>query len=231
MGDQDGAGVANRVIEVECTADNKVIEDGHRTANTVKVNYGYAGQEFIRCLSQPGELDRARVLYEEYYEQCTKGDTTSKQAMAAAIILAGDHLATEWIFMDGNALTVEEIGEFLKSSDAVSASQRGYDYMCGWVSVNATKFSQDPQGDIYGVIEDTTAYIIRPVWNDACEKAGISARALLSHLKTKGLIETRGKGYTKSKRVGGLPTDCVVMKLPGSYEIDDKDDDLPDGWR
>ena len=227
VGDQDGAGAINRVIEIECKADNKVIRDGHRTANAVKANYGHAGKLFVERLA--GDEERVRALYEQNYTACLKSNTTEKQAMAAAIIVTADVLATEWIFKDGRALSVEEISEFLKSKEAVSAADRGYAYMCDWVAQNANKLKGATEtGDVYGLIDEPWVYIIRSTFNRTCQEAGISAPALLSHLKSRGLLQTRGRKMTMAKRINGVPTECVTMKLCDDCELQcDAVDELP----
>lgn len=233
--ENDGAGAINRVIEIECRKKAKVIENGHKTAGIMKANYGFAGRIFIENLSEPGQIDRAKNLYESTYTECMKSDTTEKQAMAAAVIIAADQLATEWIFKDDQALTVADMDGFLKSKEAVSAADRGYHYMCDWVSQNASKLKGTSDStDVYGYLpeegEDTGwVYIIRSVFNKACESESINARALLSHLRTEGLIKTRGRNMTLSKRINNVRTECVVMRLPGDddrFEVD-PDDDLP----
>lgn len=226
VGENDGAGAVNRVIEIECKAESKAIRDGHGTAAALKANYGHAGKIFIERLNKGENIKKAHDLYELYYEDCLKNNTTEKQAMAAALILAGDCMATQWIFEDGDILTVDAIADFLKSREAVSAADRGYDYMCDWVAQNANRFKSNMgDGERYGEIgsgaDDGWVFIIRATaWNKACGDAGISAPALLSHLKSKGLIQTRGKGFTKTKRIGSIPSDCVVMRL----RVD------PDAW-
>lgn len=233
--ENDGAGAINRVIEIECKASNKVIEDGHKTAGIMKRNYGFAGRMFVDRLSESGQLERARELYESNYAECMKNNTTEKQAMAAAVIITADQLATEWIFQDDNALTVSDMAEFLKSKEAVSAADRGYHYMCDWVSQNVSKLKgSSDSSDVYGFLPDEGedkgwAYIIRSVFNKACEAEGINARALLSHLRSEGLIKTRGRNMTLSKRINGVRTECVVMKLPEDNEFLEvsPDDDLP----
>lgn len=98
VGETDGAGAVNRVVDIECRYGEAVIRDGHRTANVLKLNYGHAGKLFIARLCEEGEMDRVRELYEENYAACIQSDTTEKQAMAAALIITADQLATEWIF-------------------------------------------------------------------------------------------------------------------------------------
>ncbi|MHC1696430.1 MAG: DUF927 domain-containing protein [Eubacteriales bacterium] len=220
VGENDGAGAANRVIEIECKANDKAIEDGHRTANALKANYGHAGKMFIERLVISEWMDAAKYAYELNFERCLKNDTTEKQAHAAALIITADALATEWLFMDGRALTVAEVSEFLKSKASVSAADRGYEYMLDWVSRNANKLKgyDDKGGDVWGMVgvsgdELGWVYINRSVFKEACTEASISAPALLSHLRTRGLIQTRGRAMTKNKRLNGVNTECVVLKL------------------
>ena len=228
VSETDGAGAFNRVIEIECRASNKVVRDGHKTANTLKQNYGWAGREFVSCLMDEGQRERAAVLYDDFFKACTESDTTDKQAMAAAVVLTADALATEWIFQDERALTVQELGEFLKTREAVSLADRGYEIICDWVAVNAAKMrGQTEVGDCYGLVEGNTAYIIRSVFNRVCAENAISPKALLSHLRTRGLIEVGAKGYTKTKWMGGQSPNCVWLKLPKQEREFVEDDLLP----
>lgn len=232
VNDTDGAGALNRVIEIECTANDKAISDGHRTANKLKANYGWAGKDFVEHFIQDGERERALQLYDDFFKACTESDTTDKQAMAAAVVLTADTLATEWIFQDSKALTVQEMSEFLKARATVSLADRGYEIICDWVAVNANKLrGSSDSGDCYGLLdsERNMAYIIRSVFNRICQENSISSKALLSHLKTKGLIETGSKGYTKTKYIGnGQSPNCVCLKLQKAANEEDADfDGLP----
>lgn len=226
--ESDGAGAVNRVIEIECKAGQAVIRDGHRTANALKRNYGHAGRMFIDELTRPKAMERAGEIYERHYTNCIQSDTTEKQAMAAAILLTADELATEWIFRDGRALTAAELGEFLKEKSAVSASERGYSYICGWIAANERQFEDDVErGEHYGLFRDGYAVINRAIWERVCQEAGISSKALLSHLKTKGLLLISGKGYTKNCRIDKhVSVPCVWLRLPADEDADD-DDGLP----
>ena len=234
VGDNDGAGALSRVIEVECKADAKVVEDGHRTANVLKANYGHAGKEFVYRLQQPTAPGRddtnmslARSLYESYFTACLKCNAVDKQAHSAALILTADSLAENWIFRDGLRLTPEDIAEYLRTADTVSAANRGYAYMCDWVVQNGSKLKGSSDTEFYGLIdaESNKVYILRNVFFSACENAGISPKALLSHLKSKGLIDTYAsrRNFTISKSINGVKTEYVAMHLPK------QDGDIPSG--
>ena len=225
VSETDGEGALNRVFEIECYANSKVINDGHKTANMLKSNYGWAGKDFVLNLQKDGAVDHAKELYEQFYVECTANDTTEKQAMAAACILTADALATEWIFQDGNALTVNDIGEFMKSRERVSIMERGYDVICDWVAINASKLHgirDDDKGECYGLVDGNTAFIIRSVFSRVCAENGLSEKGLLSHLRSKGLIDVRGKRFTKLKRLGSdRVAECIWLKLPKQSEMED----------
>lgn len=238
--DTDGEGAINRVIEIECHANDAAIKDGHRTANAVKNNFGWAGKLFVDKLLEDSDEDdilqsvsnKIHPVYDAFFEACTKNDTTEKQAMAAAVILTADKFATDWIFQDGNALTLDEISEFLKSKETVSMMERGYDILCDWVAINANKlhgYRDEDRGDCFGLIDGNTVYIIRSIFNRVCMENEINPSGLLSHLKTRGLIETYSGKNTIPKRLGGSsPTvRCVGLHLPSDEDSATSTDELP----
>ena len=96
--------------------------------------------------------------------------------------------------------------------------------MCDWVGLNANKFKQDNENtDVYGIIDGDWAYINNSVFRKAAKDAGFDDRALLSWLKTNNLIQTRGRAFTKNKRISGIATECVVMKLLSGSSDDIED--------
>lgn len=224
-----GAGAVNRVIDIECTAGEPVITDGRRISGILKGNYGFAGEIFVRKLYESeGVQDQIREIYQDCYQELCRGDSTEKQAMAAAAILTADILATHWIFGDdGRELTAEEIRSFLASREAVSAGKRAYDWLCDWVAANVFHFNSDDvaaSGELYGLLEGDTVYIIRGVFDRVIQEAGFSTAATLSYLRANRLIETRpGKGYTKTKRIGRTTPQCVWLRLQPFGELDEAD--------
>lgn len=234
ISERDGAGAMNRVIEVACAPDKKIVENGAYSATFFANNYGFGGRPFILKLMQDGNIEKAMQIYEKHRTACINDKATEKQAMAAAMILTADDLITEWFF-GGEPLTDEDMSGFLKSAEAVSSEVRGYENMCSWVSVNYNKFTTAStpvidKGEIYGTIENDIAYIVRSVFDNACADAGFNSIALLSYMKTKELICVRkdGKGYNVLKTIspGAPQTACVAMKLTDhAFSTDESDYD------
>lgn len=213
--DGAGAGAVNRVIDLECPIGHKVVLDGQGTANAVKMNYGLAGREYLKNL----DIEKAKSLYDMYFETLSKGETTEKQSMAAALVLAADGIVSE-MFFDEESMGVDQMQQFLKSKAAVSVGDRGYQFICDWVAMNIRNFISntdltDMPQKIYGIKDGTDwIYINQSIFRSAVEEGGFDSRALLSYLKSKGLIQYRGRRFTKGKRIAGVNTECVVLHLP-----------------
>ena len=155
-GTASGAGAVNRVIDIECKSAQAVIKDGMRISGAVKRNYGFAGRKFVERLYQPGVIDQVSERYRELFRILSDRDTTEKQAMAAAAIILADELACQWIFSGQQPLTIEQVSEFLASKAAVSAGDRGYKYLCDWVTQNSNKLcgrSENPNIEVLGALE------------------------------------------------------------------------------
>lgn len=230
VSDSSGSGAVNRVIDIECRASDAVIRDGIGTSRIVKQNYGFAGKKFVESLTEP-VLTEVQQKYELYFKELSSGATTEKQAMAAAMLLTADEFADRFIFKTGKHISVTQIEDFLKTKSSVSAGERGYSYMCDWVAMNTNRFKSEENnnGECYGVIDGEWAYINNSVFRKAVKDAGFDDRALLSWLKTNGLIQTRGRNMTRGKRINNVNTECVVMKLHDSdySEIDEYEELLP----
>ena len=213
-----GGGAVNRILEIECK--EKLFDNPQTVADTVRENYGFAGKMFIETLN----TDEARAVFDGFYSDLIKNDTTEKQAMAAALVLTADTLATEYIFQDGQALTEENIVEFLSSAEAVSVNARGYQYILEWISKNRLKLcGSSDRIEVLGKLNDTDCYIMASVFNSICEEGGFSTRPLLSYMKEKGLIETERGRNQVNYRVNGITQRCIKILLPdgsGNIETD-----------
>lgn len=218
-----GAGAVNRVIDIECRASESVIKDGFRASAAVKQNYGFAGRRFIESLTDE-VLAKAQERYRELFKALSSGETTEKQAMAAAMIVLADELADEFIFKTGKVLTIDEISGFLKEKAEVSVGQRAYGFLCDWVAVNANRFqSSDNNGEFWGKIdaEANKAYIISNVFRKALTDNGFDERAVTSWLRANHLIEPDKDGKsTKYTSVNGHRARYIIMDLPANDEIE-----------
>ena len=228
-GQNAGAGAVNRVIDIECKSAHAVITDGMRVSGVVKRNFGFAGRKFVEELYKPDVIDQVNERYRELFRSLSEQDTTEKQAMAAAAIILADELACKWVFGGSEVpITITEISEFLASRAAVSAGDRGYKFLCDWVTQNSNKLcGKSDTVDVLGAIEDDRAYIIRSVFERILQDEGYSTAAMISYLKQEHLIETRGKHSTKGKRINSIPTECFCLKLPNIDMEDERIDELP----
>lgn len=208
-----GGGAVNRIVEIECK--ERLFEDPRFAADTVKRNHGFAGRMFMDALQADGGLERAAGAYKSFYSALSESDTTEKQAMAAAIILTADALATEWIFKDGQALTVGNIADYLQTKAAVSINERAYDYLCEYVVTNSNKFCGSSQEhEVWGDIVGGQAFVIRSCFNRICSDGGYNPAAFLSWAKDNGKIDAPAKGMSKTKRINGQPAHCIILDLP-----------------
>ena len=227
-GQAAGAGAVNRVLDIECRSAQAVIRDGMRISSIIKRNYGFAGRIFVEELYQPGVLEQVTERYRQLFQQLNDMDTTEKQAMAAAAIILADELACRWIFQGTERpLTIEQISEFLASRAAVSAGDRGYQYLCDWVTQHSNQLvGRSDTIEVLGALDGNRAYIIRSVFERILQDAGYSTAAMISYLKQEHLIETRGRNNTKGKRINGIPTECFCLLLP-AVDTDEELDELP----
>lgn len=216
----DGAGALNRVLEVECKADFKVIEDGPKVASTLKKNYGFAGKMFVTALADNPRIDLLQAKYNKLFAELQNKNATEKQAMAAALIILADELATAMFFND-NPLTIDELSTFLKTTETVSLGRRGYELICDWISQNVNRFNagEDNNGEVFGIIEQDTAgidwaYINTKKFREVVEGEGISSQSLLSWLKEKRLIKTYDGRHTVLRRIKNVVTRCISLQIP-----------------
>ena len=222
---RSNGGAVNRVLECECK--NKFFEQPRKAAAFVQQNYGFFGRTFIAKLSQKGTLEHAEQLLEKYTDELTSRKITQKQAQSAALILTADALAVEMAFDEKTQLTVDEIADFLKTKDEVSANPRAYEYLCEQVAANQLHFIDDPENrrtELWGALDGHDGvYIIKSVFVRICDDGGYNAVPLLSWLNDRGLIERNCKNMTVPKRIGGVLTRCVHLTL-----CEQEDEELPE---
>ena len=217
--ESDGAGAINRILELECLASEKVIANGAATSNCVKRNYGFAGRKFIESLDD-ATIEETKERYTALYKQLSEGETTEKQAMAAAMVIVGDELADKFIFKTGRVLTVETIELFLKTKESVSIGRRGYEFICDCVAMNALRFQRPDEnnGEIWGKVEDNKVWFNSTKLNKILTDNGFSKASVMSWISLNGLLahkmSSSDRHITVKTTVYGIVGRYYIIKLP-----------------
>lgn len=215
-----GEGAVNRTIEVDCH-DTKLFDEPKKTATTLYGNYGFAGREFVERLMEDGVLERVQSIQEAMQAKLKTGDTMDKQTASAALILAADALAEEWIFQDGVLLQPDDIRPYLVSKETVNQNARALQYLYDFININQARFGLDAeahQGEVWGDLDDNYAYIIRSKFDQILSDEGYNASAFLGWAKKSGNIKCGKDGKpTVVRKLNGRSCRFVCLKL---QEID-----------
>lgn len=212
MTSRSGGGAVNRVIEIDTSRIN-FFKDAKSVVDFLVGHYGHAGRVFIETLMEPGNLDFVRKLQGDLFEQMHKENVTEKQALAGSLILAADALIDAFIFDDGNGLMLGDVKQFLAKNSDVNVGKRAYEWLCEWLAQNNKKFEDsDNNIETWGKKTVGSIYIIRSVYDKACNENGYNPTVALTWLRDNELIETEGKALTKRVRINGTKCQCVVLK-------------------
>lgn len=104
-----------------------------------------------------------------------------------------------------------------------------YDYLKQYIKKNISSFSwhdQQAVGAIGNISETGWVQILRHVFDNALETAGFDVPLALHWLRDEDLISTSGRGFTRTKRICGIPRDCVWIYIDEYDETDYKPSDL-----
>lgn len=204
-------GAINRILEIECG--EKVFADPQKTANIVKMNYGYAGKEFVKILKEMG-VDSIREIQRGFQEKLFNSEKMQKQSISLSIVLTADRIATDYIFKDGNYISLEEAKVVLVDKNEISDNERCYQYLMDKIAMNGQRFDRDTSCEKWGALTEDCAVLYNQAFSDLCESGGFSRKSFLSWAIKNGNIQTDNKGNpTKLKKIGGKPVRCVFLKL------------------
>ena len=223
-------GAINRILEVECG--ERVYDDPQKTANIVKRNYGFAGKRFVEIIREIG-IDKIREIQEEFQKELFNTDKMQKQSMSLAIVLTADKIVTDYIFKDGQYISIEDAEKCLIDRNAVSDNERCYRYIQDKVAMNAQRFDNTTNCEKWGIIEKGYAIFYNSAFDQVCRDGGFSKKSFLSWADKKCLIQTQRGQQTKVKKINGTSARCVWLKLGENEEngefkpVDDTRDELP----
>lgn len=210
-------GAINRILEVECG--EHVYADPQETAELVKKNYGLAGKRYIEALKSIGK-EKLHEIQKDFQRQLYDDEAMQKQSLSLAILLTADKVATDYLFRDGQYITLKEARTVLISRDDLSDNERCYRYLQDKIAMNHQRFDMNAPIEKWGVLENGIAIIYNQAFKELCKNGGFSDKAFLSWADRKGLIETQGGRMTKVKKVDGNPIRCVFLKLNDSVDAD-----------
>lgn len=212
-------GAINRILEVECG--EKIYQDPQKTAETVKKNYGHAGKEFVEIIKELGE-DEIRSIQKEFQKQLLDTDKMQKQSISLSIVLTADKIATDYIFKDGQYISVEEAKKVLIDRNELSDNERCYHFIQDKVAMNGHRFNAMTSCEKWGIVENGYAIFYNSAFDQICKDGGFSKKSFLSWAAKKGIIQQDSKGnHTKQKKIDGKNSRCVFLQLNQEENVDD----------
>lgn len=211
-------GAINRILEIECG--EKVYQDPQKTAELIKQNYGFAGHEFIQILKDIGD-ETVLEMQQEMQRKIFDDEKMQKQSISLSIVLTADRIATDYLFQDGQYISLDEAKTVLMDRNELSDNERCYQYILGEIVINGSKFDPVTQtNEKWGVIENGYAIIYNNVFESICSKGGFSKKAFLSWADKNGLIQTESGRLNKTKKINGNVFRCVFLKMENDMDKD-----------
>lgn len=212
---QSGGGVKNRVIEIEC--DQQIIKNGNAVVNFIGKHYGCAGKAFIDGLRG---MDLAADYNEMIRTVLEVTGTTEKQAMAMALMLQADAIASKVVFDDpGDVLDVRDVADFVKAKDEVDASERAFSIITDIIGANADKF--DSVGTDFGgraywgrIQSDGEIFINKTVLEHQLEEIGFDFTALKKKWAEAGHLKKTTQGrFSNVYSINGVRANYVILVI------------------
>ncbi|MDR7812051.1 DUF927 domain-containing protein [Lacrimispora sp.] len=215
-------GAINRILEIECG--ERVFESPGNTAELVKRNYGHAGREFVEVIKELG-IERIKEIQQEFANKLADDEKMQKQSLSLSIVLAADKIATDYLFKDGEYISLEEAKEVLVDRNELSDNERCYQFIMDKVAMNPARFNEDNENmEKWGVIGNGYAIIYTTAFTALCRDGGFSKASFLSWASRKDLLQTDGiksrKVLDKVKSFNGNKVRCVFLKLNNDVDKD-----------
>ena len=230
----DGAGAYNRVINVEFL--NPIVEDGARTADVVRKNYGWAGQLFVQTVLEDDEvMERLTNDFDRMVQALTGPSmgkkVSGKQANAAAALMIASYYVREYVFEGYNLsawLGVADLLPYLQDEREISIGKRAYDFVLDWIGTNVNSFVDEHRygdagqyqvrdlsevkGKLYGKIRaDDVTLVIKSVFEAALIENGYSPEPVYKWLRANGKL-CANNSVSAQYSIGGTRVRCVAIR-------------------
>lgn len=220
-------GAVNRVIDIEASGEILFSgEDGNRVARLLKANYGFAGEDFIRLITQDGYIAKVNQLVNDYFnkiKECAKAqgvEKEDKQIMPMALILAADEIIESELFKDGVRLDLEKCCSYLKNKGEVSEHKRAYEYIQDTLVSQHFHFLENKDAtasgnvEIWGFwIDKNKVAILSNAFDKILKDGGFQSRAFLSWASKEKIIDVGKDGRKKVQtKFFGSNRRCVILR-------------------
>ena len=206
-----GGGVKNRVIEIECT--DNVVDNGNGVVNFINKNYGLAGPEYIKLLSDCSVQELFEAKMKEILD---KTATSEKQSMAMALIMAADTLAGLAFYPDEAALMVEDVKPFLKVQTDIDAAERAYRGIIGVIMEHEVNFKPDVNTARWGRMGTDSVLVNKSVLIRELQAIGFNFDAVKKKWAEQGyLIKDKNGRYANHTKVDNEKGYYVRLKYDG----------------
>lgn len=222
-------GAINRILEVECG--EKVYKDPQKTLAFLKKNYGFAGKEFIQAVKDLG-VNKIQEIQAEMQSEIFDDKKMQKQSISLSIILTADKIATDYLFKDGQYISINDAKKVLIDRSELSDNERCYRFLLDKIAMNPSRFDLDTKIEKWGIVEDGYAILYNSAFEALCKENGSSKKSFLSWAEKKGYIQCQNGRQTKIKKINGSPVRCIFLKISDvpkeNFErIDTEQIDLP----
>lgn len=210
-------GALNRILEIECG--EHIYADPQNTAEILKRNYGFAGKRFVEAVKTIG-IDEIRKIQKSFQQELFSSDKMQKQAIALSFVLTADKIATEYIFEDGQYISMDDAKAALTDRNTLSDNERCYRYILDKVAMNRQRFDGDTNCEKWGIMEPGYVVFYNQAFEELCRQGGFSKKSFLTWADKKELIQTQNGRYNKVKKINGNSYRCVYLKLDDGIEVD-----------
>lgn len=231
VNDNIGGGAVNRIIELridDMVADEMDLQDIYYKIDN---NYGFLGKKLIDLYSKKEFREKVKKRFIEIQDCWRKKlNTASKQLIAISCLVLGDEILREHFFHDENEISVEDIENFVASSDDISYSERVYNIVCDMIFSNQNHFARGNssfgnngvQGELWGAIapeSDNKVFYIIPskLKEELSRRFGINLdKSIKEDWRHKGYIDCTYKNgkfvkYAKKESINGIKRDVFIF--------------------
>ena len=156
-------------------------------------------------------------------------DTTEKQAMAMAAIMTADEIvcSDDLFYKDEKPLEISDIKPFLMTSGEIDITRRAWEYTVNMIAANASKFSPDTYGEIWGRIDnDEFVFVNKTILVRELSNAGFEFDAVKRKWAEQGwLVKNSAGRLLHQTKCGGIKANYIKLNL--SENINKKSETPP----